>query len=442
MTYTAEDFKYCNPPRLMGSETEYTTARGLHELNWNDEKYVLFKDRTEFWLVNGARLYQDCVDITEYATPECLTASQVAAHEIAGGLLVKNIFSQEASDKGSNREQAVYKRSGYELVVHNGTVLLEPQSTGHHENYFFLSSPDEKVFINMALRSYLATRSVWAGAGLVANYSYSNYQKHSAMQFKDSKGPELTNHGCKPLYLYHDDRLEIRSGDGNMSPWVIQQKYAFSSLVLRLIQHGKFPEDLIIANQGDKAIDRAAYLSAYSPDYVISYDLPFSPIEHQMSIAKACLEYADSSEGDELSREEVSSAEEILRTCQDIEKYYLIPENLYLISDRLDWAAKLHRMIQSGINLSEMNTLNLDAVKMDLEWENVDEHSLSSRWYRKYGNTIAKNILGECQLVPPSNTRARRRVEFIKKSAGTIDQVEWAYVTTLKAVHHIQAYEN
>ncbi len=84
--------------RLMGEELEY----GLAGVNVSSVKDFIYKinsvddprlalitasdmsaSRVNWWLANGGRFYQDTGEHPEYATPECLGAKELVAHDKA-----------------------------------------------------------------------------------------------------------------------------------------------------------------------------------------------------------------------------------------------------------------------------------------------------------------------------------------------------------------------
>ncbi len=402
----------------MGSETEFTCAgsEGVLGDSIASSEHVI-DQRSAQWLKNGGRLYIDHDAIVEYATPECNSAHQLTLYELAGNEIVEAAVP---------RDTPVYKRSSYEDVEVNGCRVMQAMSAGHHEN--FSSGIDTSYWGHRySLGSYLATRAIWAGAGIVTDHGYELYQKRNAMNFLDPGHGSYTSHGNKQLFKDKQDRLELRAGDGNMSPWVITQKFAFTSLVLRLIEHDKFPEDLII-----QGLAQAALLASSDPlEKIRTHRGTYSSVSHQQAIARAGLEFADTPVGKDIPSEEVVAAQEVLRACEDVEEYLCLPDSLYNITDRIDWAAKLETMIRQGFTKNGISTSNLDAVRHDIQWEKIGKNSASRRWYNKYSQ-FDTHLISSAMFTPPGS-RAEKRTEYLQylvKSDQTVVFSDWSSVRT------------
>jgi len=415
-------------PRIMGSETEYTTQFVCPDNNIRrlvPSKYILDDEsqNEEVWLQNGGRLYIDYGDVLEYATPECRNAKQVAIHEQAGEQLVRDITTLVSKEEElTEYEQATaYKRSGYDRVLgKEGEVLLEPMSVGHHENYASFLHPGLSDFAKVALISYLATRPIWAGAGLVATNGYAISQKGSAINL-DAHNTDAVTHGNKMGFSREEDeRLEIRSGEGNMSEWQIVQKFAFTSLVLRLIENRRIPDRLLLPT-----MYAASFLQRLSyPMVAQTMDIAAS---HQRAFAYEGLELAK--DYPNIPHEEVAAAEAIIETTEQIEAFTDNPKKLPLLSNRLDWAAKLAYIQSRNIPLEKISTSNLSAVSHDLKWENIALSGIARQWYKKVAHTKPdENILRQTLYQPP-NTRAKARAEAIRLFGDRIHEINWSHVS-------------
>lgn len=414
-----EDFYHSTPPRIMGSETEYTTQGRISKsiTSLTPKKY--FQPRGQpvqesgLWLNNGGRLYVDAGEVLEYATPECATAQDVAGYERAGEII--------ARETAANLNQKTYKRSGYLPVISENELMMSDMSVGHHENYLSpietdSVSSDSCLFATQALSSYLATRPIWSGAGIVGPKSYGISQKGFDIVFPQ----EESTSGNKYAYNNIDDRLEIRCGEGNMSEWAIVQKFAYTSLVLRLIEHEQFPEGLVI----DEGSRGATLHRLSSPNSF--YDYEFAT-HHQKALARFALDFAI--EQPEIPEEEITAAQEILTACDNVATYLNEPSALELIHDRIDWAAKLSHMHTKGLESKEIHSRNLTAVMHDLKWEDIDERGPSRRWYDVHQPPQFDAHFRKQALVTPPITRARARVEVLQRPNLFPYQVDWNKIT-------------
>jgi hypothetical protein len=424
MKYDAGDFTHHTPPRIIGSETEFTAGTkddvDFANLFTNIDSSTILTSSSpgvhdSIWLRNGALIYQDIGDVHEYATPECMSAIELLRYEKAG----EEIIQAAASRALPSPLDRVYKRSGYTNVYSSsGTLLLGTMSTGHHENYYFprtdLLAPGSRS--KQALESYLSTRAIWSGTGIVWEHGYDISQKAQSVSFKGLSG---IDEGKKTGYIMHDDesRLEIRIGEGNMSDWAVVQKFAMTSLVLRLIEHGRFPSHLALQKDPTKVM-RA--VSRYPAAALLGLE-HISPANHQKMIAE---------HQPDIPAEEIHAAEEIIRTCKEIDNYLLLSGDLADISDRIDWAAKYHRMIEKGFTEFDITSENLEAVMHDISWENISARGISRLWYKRKNPIplLKPTDIRHAHHTPPE-TRAKLRTQIIKKNMKQGDIDQFNYVT-------------
>ncbi len=428
-TYTPEDFQYGTPARIFGSETEYNIQHMTDDCSlipYIDRYYIEDEiiDGTDLWLENGARLYIDSGDLVEYATPEVTTAKDLLAHERAGEKVIEIISNGMANELDVATLSGAYKRSGYSF-----SGIDFNRTAGHHENYLSVipqvigTNEREKHPLHRELMSYLSTRGSWAGAGLVANSRFLLTQKQNSISF--SGAHKVTVEGNKPAYLIHAGengftQLEVRLGDGNMSDWAIATKFAFTSFVLRLIEVGEFPSRLLIKEkQGDRALRSTARL-----EHVPTESGFMHPAQHQRLIAEACLELTRSY--DFIPPEEIEAAYEVATACRQIEQLSRQLEGASLISDRVDWAAKLTYMREKQID--DPTNEDVRAVSIDLMWENIATNGIARKWYKKYQDPIASPEAIESARILPPVTRAMARVAALESLSDNPYSINWRIV--------------
>ena len=421
MTYSRSDFEHGAPPRIMGSETEYTTDaipydKQLDRFLPGSVRYFHERSRDdglELWLENGARLYMDGA-MLEYATPESLGTKGVAYAERAGELIVRDLCDNAADWMRSHDEDdvigRVYKRSGYSEVEIGTRFKMTEMSVGHHENYLSpISGVGERnPYYHATLSAYLATRAVWAGAGLVSAGGFEFSQKGRSTTFMKSTS-KLTAYGQKSAYMIHDDdalnRVEIRIGDGNMSPQAIERKYAVTSLVLRMIEHGDFPDALQLR---PGKIDLAAYDASRNKPVTLRDGTSLGAAMHQARILEAAIAFADGVP--DIPQEEIEAAHKAYEICRIIDGAERLSDISYLLSDSVDWAAKLSYMRANSIG--NISTRNIDAVAADLKWEDIGAEGISREWYQDYPQAIDDelHVLTATMLAPVSRAMARSAV--------------------------------
>lgn len=434
MRYNGEDFRRDTPPRIMGSETEYTSrhvSQGqslaqhiapisyYHEINQKDGRYL--------WLENGAYLYVDCGGVIEYATPEVTSPSELLVYERAGEQTVQAMV--DSITDGDEQVGTIYKRSGYCDIYKDDKRIMQEMTTGHHENYTswietyseaengYYESPLQS---HVELTSYLATRGVWAGAGMLTMGGYELTQKGNAINF--TSVIKTTDYGDKPPYLTHLQygipRIEVRLGDGNMSDWAIKTKFAFTSAVLRLIEHNTFPERLLI---------NSAYLGSAFRRTSLGQSVPthsgnISAASHQQAIALAVLEFAE--DHPNMPEEEIAAAKDILEVCCSINQIEENFDGVEEIADKVDWAAKLQFLREH--HAGPLSAGNIVAVSQDLRWEDVSKKGLARSWYKKYQPPLVSEQLVQSAIIMAPATRALARVSLLSSmNKNTIYHVKW-----------------
>ncbi len=437
MAYSREDFRQSTPPRIMAGETEYTmnvpsgdfrirpnlkVVNGYNELSRSE-------DGNEVWLENGARFYVDAGGVVEYAAPETTSAYEAMLYERAGEQIMRAVADTHA-ERTNNPKETAYKRSGYSEVKIGKKTVLYPLSAGHHEHYSvgvkFRNSKD--VYIsrlpqNRSLESYLVSRGAWAGSGMVTKDGFELTQKGEAINFENiGKGSQ---YGAKAAYLFHDgrqsDELEIRLGDGNMSEQVIHLKYAFTSVVLRMIEHGVFPHTLWIeegtANQALRNTARGQTIQTVSG--------PLSAAQHQRRIAYAAQDFAASQP--DIPYEEAQAAREVYRICQILEEIDSSLEGASILADTVDWAAKLTYLRDKDIG--EVSTQNLDAVAIDLKWEDIARNGIARTWYQNRDATLATDEeITKAMIAPPLTRALARTTRLAIADPAKLRAITWGRV--------------
>lgn len=197
-------------------------------------------------------MHTDC-GLIEYATPECGTLEELVVHELAGERLV-----WEAYGNGHTKANTIHKRCSTPTRGH---------SSGAHESYSTAVDLWTEIGVRDynidALAAHFATRTVFMGAGQPTDDGFALGQKMHSLEAQ--RGTDTTSkktlvnlrdqphageldqyvHGAKGPKLH---RLHVTCGDANLSPWAIRMKFGTTSLVLRLLEHGKDISDLLLAN--------------------------------------------------------------------------------------------------------------------------------------------------------------------------------------------------
>ena len=420
----------------MGSETEYTMSISEPLDRRIDPDLVsYYAEPNNLWMANGGRLYVDG-RVVEYAAPVCNSGNELLLHERIGEKIVSGLtdtveeeFDPEFADLISEpRLYPAYKRTGYTEIrfdeddkssFHRGDL-----STGHHETYQTelsrekLGSGPSSRLIN----AYLATRIIWTGTGLVSENGYELSQKAKAIDFH---GTSSTLHGMKrPTKHKGAGLVEVRTGEGNMSDWAIRVKADMTSLVLRLAEHDVVPWHALIKEDFENAAFRSTSRNPLGP--IPNDHKRFDAIDIQLMIAEEALSFGEKYGA---PQHELDAAREVIAACQDVQSYLAGNGDLAIISDRIDWAAKLDKLRSRGILLGEVSCANMVAVAHDLSWEDVSSQGPARRWYRKYQPGSLTNDFVNRRLKHIPEGRAQTLTDIINHYGMDVRAVDWDTVS-------------
>ena len=276
--------------RIVGIETEYGCLLSEDEPHVNSElwpakvKNYLFRkadagtidlhyrDYEEppgngGFLLNGGRLYLDMGHI-EYASPECLHLHDLVTYELAGDdLLQSALIALGAEDRVSFIKNNVDHHTG--------------ATFGCHENYLMRREAQFTPPILGTLLTFLATRQVFTGAGRVGQsnplaFDFEPPQPEGQVNFQLSQRADhivndiyqwvqfnraIINARDEPLADYRKyRRLHLLIGDSNMSPYATALKIGTTACVLALLEEGRLPRNLVLADavQSTRDISRDA----------------------------------------------------------------------------------------------------------------------------------------------------------------------------------------
>jgi proteasome accessory factor A len=399
------------------------------------------------FLVNGGRLYVDAVGShLEYATAECIDLKDLVANDRAGQrLILRAIKELDLADVVS-----VYNNS----VDHFGGHTF-----GCHENYLVRADDDLLTQRVQALYPFLVSRQIYAGVGRVGGhvlYADTAGPSHSeilsnpidyiwvgqiyGVQPDDSVQYQLSqraDHILKAIasrvrfnralinpkweHLYSHDgttRLHLLFGESNQSEYAYALKVGTTLLVLRLLEDGRVPEELVLAHP-------LAALREISRDPTYRWIVPLADggtigaVDLQRRYLEAALVYKGSSDQTDWVLREWES------TLDALER------NPLELSDRLDWVMKL-KVLQEYMK-SENVSWGDDALhSVDLEYHNIDPDCGLFYGLQEMGDT--RRFLSDIEIVeamtePPQNTRARRRSklvsEILSRKGRKLYVVDW-----------------
>jgi proteasome accessory factor A len=386
------------------------------------------------FLMNGARLYIDAVGShLEYATAECRLLSDLVANDRAGHrLIIRAIDELGLSDSVS-----IYNNS----VDHFGGHTF-----GCHENYLVKADDD---FLNHSvhlLYPFLVTRQIFAGVGRVGGHLLTaggvrpNYEEvmqnpvdfiwvshvynvvpDHRVQYQLSQRADhilktiasrvrfnraLINPKWEHFYS-HDGmtRLHLLFGESNQSEYAYALKVGTTHLVIRLLEDGLVPEDMVLTQPliALREVSR-------DPDYRWNVSLYDGRTLSAIDLQRLYLTYAMSYKGESEQTDWILSEWET--TLDELERDPLS------LGHKLDWVAKLN-IVKSYVE-SEGLGWDDDALhSVDLEFHNIDPKKSLFHALQEMGET--KRTLKELDIVtamtdPPQNTRAKGRAKLVEQT--------------------------
>ena len=398
------------------------------------------------FLMNGARLYVDAVGShLEYATAECRQLKDVVANDRAG----QRIIVRAIREMGLSDAISVYNNS----VDHYGGHTF-----GCHENYL-IRADDQLLNDSIHLfYPFLITRQIFAGVGRVgghilsANGSRPNYGEMMAnpvdyiwvsnvysvrpdhsVHFQLS---QRADHIIKTVasrvrfnralinpkwehYYSHDGttRLHLLFGESNQNEFAYALKIGTTNLVLRLLEDGRVPDRLILA-QPLIALREVSRDDSFKWEVDLLDGTRIGAIDLQREYLKLAEAYRGSTEDTDWTLDNWSAI------LDGLEK------DPMQLGDRIDWVSK--RLILDQYISEEGLDWSSDALhSIDLEYHNIDpELSLFHAW-QQMGNT--HRLLSDSDIVgamadPPTDTRAKARarlVEQVLKNKSRFYHFDW-----------------
>jgi proteasome accessory factor A len=155
--------------RLFGIETEYALACLPHDGGTETRARVLGRLLDEarrtlphlrdtsargLFLQNGSRLYVDCGQHPELATPECTDPADLVRYVVAGERILATLASAVRDGGGARTEAALFRCN----VDYSGAGT----TWGCHESYLHRADPD---LLATQLVPHLVSRVIYTGAG-------------------------------------------------------------------------------------------------------------------------------------------------------------------------------------------------------------------------------------------------------------------------------------
>ncbi|HEY3873252.1 MAG TPA: Pup--protein ligase [Actinocrinis sp.] len=406
--------------RIFGLENEYgvtCTFRGQRRLSPDEVARYLFR-RVVSWgrssnvfLRNGARLYLDVGSHPEYATPECDTIEDLVVHDKAGERILEGLL---VDAERRLHEEGI---AGDVYLFKNNTDSAG-NSYGCHENYL-VTRHGEFSRLADVLIPFLVTRQLICGAGKVlptprgAVYCVSQRAEHiwEGVSSATTRSRPIINTRDEP----HADaeryrRLHVIVGDSNMSETTMLLKVGATDLVLRMIEAGLVMRDLTLENP-IRAIREISHDLTGSRKIRLANGREVSALEIQREYLTKAAEFADRRD---LRTASVSRVLDLWERTLDA----IDDGDLSKVEREIDWVIK-YRLIQRyqekyGLPISHPRIAQLDLAYHDISRRRglyylLERRGMVERTARDLDIFTAKSV-------PPQNTRAKLRGEFIKRA--------------------------
>ena len=406
--------------RIFGIENEYgvtCTFKGQRRLSPDEVARYLFRKvvswgrSSNVFLRNGARLYLDVGSHPEYATPECDDIAELVTHDKAGERVLEGLLldaEQRLHDEGIAGEIYLFK---------NNTDSAG-NSYGCHENYLVSRSGEFSKLADVLI-PFLVTRQIVVGAGKVtqtprgASYSVSQRAEHiwEGVSSATTRSRPIINTRDEP----HADaekyrRLHVIVGDSNMSETTTMLKVASCDLVLRMIEEGVVMRDLTMENP-IRAIREISHDTTGRRKVRLANGREASALEIQAEYLSKARDFVD--------RRQISTPL-IERTLDLWERGLKAVESddLGLVDKEIDWVIKWKLIdayrAKHGLPLGHARIAQLDLAYHDIHRSRGLYYLLEKRGRVARVTTDLK--IFEAKSVPPQDTRARLRGEFIRKA--------------------------
>ncbi|HEY8728787.1 MAG TPA: Pup--protein ligase [Acidothermaceae bacterium] len=405
--------------RIFGLENEYgvtCTFRGQRRLSPDEVARYLFR-RVVSWgrssnvfLRNGARLYLDVGSHPEYATPECDNVVELVIHDKAGERTLEGLL---VDAERRLREEGI---AGDIYLFKNNTDSAG-NSYGCHENYL-VGRQGEFGRLADILIPFLVTRQIICGAGKVlatprgAVYCVSQRAEHiwEGVSSATTRSRPIINTRDEP----HADaerfrRLHVIVGDSNMSETTTLLKTGSTDLVLRMIEAGIVLRDLTLENP-IRAIREISHDVTGRRKVRLANGREASALEIQEEYLGKARDFVARRGADPITARVLDLWE---RTVAAVSS-----GDLSSVEREIDWVIK-YQLIERYRAKHNLALSSPRVAQLDLAYHDINRNRGLYYLLERRGavDRVARDLeIFEAKSVPPQNTRARLRGEFIKRA--------------------------
>jgi len=455
--------KICEP-RLYGSELEWglhaedeeghpltaTSSTSINSDNignsahisklWEKQEEEILRSlgvaATRFgFLSNGGRVYWDQARNLEYATPELLSAEDVALYEIASETFVYRAMQFLL-------ECGVVDR----FWLHKRTTDNRNNSNGNHENVSTtLAHNNFNPNVVNAIASFNATRGVYSGSGgLVSDDKYSGgasrYVTSPRLWVSRELKAEYRTDKYKPLVNvstegdYGSLRAHQVTGDANISPWAIKIRHAMNGVLFTLIERGFDFEQFALRSPVKAATDVAIDINNERVHEAKHWPKHWSATDWQRQFAERAAVRLEQT-GD-MTSEFQWAVNEVIRVCDQID------EDLDSAGDRVEWIRRRQYMTDSvGTDPGAMVIAKHEAY--DLFWSLIgggagERLRNEKGWgWCGFSRQLDRFAVDKLNTTPPQNTRAKIRGKYIANNPSAVD-LSWYKISHGIKEHYLE----
>lgn len=406
-------------------------TEGITGREWVDAaESVGLQMNNEGMLSNGGKFYLD-VSGVEYCTPETTTAEEAVVRSFDGDEIVLAIMKNLCDE-----EVIASAQINRRIVDHNR------QSRGVHLNTatkLKYSDDDVDEFVARLAAMNVAKGSIFGSGGLLVD-------ERGNTNFHHSPRLSITDRTSLPAGHYYQrmlvrvpfktdmggiSRVESVSGDALNFAWPLRGSLVLTKATIGLLELGHHQDlpRLVFGSEVNSAhfVGRHGHEARLVVDVGDAEPKKFSPLDIIRQYAQVALA-VNETEGF-LDDEALQVLPEIIETAD------MMTDDIFSVADRVESAYRLLAMIRK----MEADHIPISSEKMcrfDYAWDKVGggiAETLRSRgrgWHG-FSPRSHRRVYKE-RLVPPQDTRARIRGNFILQAEGT-DCSNWTQIGNTEA---------
>lgn len=422
-------------PRIFGIETEYgivaVDAKGSRVVDADTVGHEMFAQiqhrfrASSVFLGNGGRLYLDVGSHPEYATAECCELDDVLAQDRAGAEILRDMAVQA----GKRLSEKTATPTKVHLLKNN--LDSAGNSCGCHENYLLYRTGKFRELAD-ALVVFLVTRQVFLGAGALLRIQGKTRfcLSQRAFQIDDTVSGATTT--TRPLVNTRDEphadknryrRLHVIVGDSNVLEIPTRFKIGTMNLLLGAIEAGGDFSDLALAQPVSALREITLSLPHEGKPIELADGRFYTALQLQTEFCNRLEQIYDVADLPPEYKEifhDWRSWIEILTTG-----------NYAKLNGVLDWPTKLV-LLELWRTRHQLSWEDSKLARLDLAYHDlVSGLGLEERGLARRLSDV--RAVERAKTVPPTNTRAALRGEFIRAATakGCDFQADWSHLRLL-----------